>query len=157
MRHTGTVDSCFDLIRSHQLWFTMSSKHCVWHTGTLDSCFDLVRFYQQYTVISPTGDRTSIYIYISLPKRLWSRREMRISKLGRHDPGGDRVLCMSTDVTTWHIRLDWSRVYNDSLIWNRLCAMLTSGLMVEFRFGILWSLVRSSRGEIMVKTTDATS
>ncbi len=27
------------------------------------------------------------------------------SKLGRHSPGGDRVLCKSTDVTTRHIRL----------------------------------------------------
>ena len=37
-----------------------SANTCAWLTETPDSCFDLIRSHQQcYTVISPTGDRTS--------------------------------------------------------------------------------------------------
>ena len=37
-----------------------SSKHLAQHSEPLDSCLNLIRSHQQlYTVISPTGNRTS--------------------------------------------------------------------------------------------------
>ena len=61
----------------------------------------------------------NLYIYFLAHELMIIQREMHISKLGRHGLGGDRVLCMSTDVTR-HIRLNWSCVYHDWLIWQTL-------------------------------------
>ena len=58
--------------------------------------------------------------------------------LGRRMPGGDRILCKSTDVTYMIHRVHWPRIYHDWLILHRLCAMWTSSSVVEFRFCGRW-------------------
>ena len=134
-----------------------SGKHCVQHTEPLDSCFDLISSHQQciswslplrikslttecraesiplwfsgyrnwiYNIIPPLKKRK--YTSISLPMWLWLRGCVSPTILGRRSPGGDRFLCKSTDVTTRHI----------SLI-GRVFTMTST--VVEFRLCILWS------------------
>ena len=77
---------------------------------------------------------------------------MRISKLGRRSSGVDRVLCKSTDVIYKTYPINCLRIYQDGLVWHRLCVMWTSSCGVEFRLCILLSLVRSPVGDITVYT-----
>ena len=58
----------------------------------------------------------------SLPMTSWLHGSVSPTLLGRRSPGGDRVHCKNTDVTTRHIRL----IGHYSLIWHRLSEMWTS-------------------------------
>ena len=60
------------------------------------------------------------------------------------------------DVTYKIHQVNWLRNCHDKLILHHLCAMLTTSSVVEFWLCILWSLVRSRVGEIMVYTAKET-
>ena len=66
--------------------------------------------------------------------------QKHISKSGRLGPGGDRVLCKSTDITTTHIRLSGRAFYHNELIWERLCAMWTRGRVSCLHSGVADSI-----------------
>ena len=78
---------------------------------------------------------------MSLPMRLQLCRCVSPILLGRHSPGGDRVLCKTTDVTTRRIRLIGSAFTMTLLIWHNMCAMWSGSSVVEFWLCILWCWV----------------
>ena len=73
--------------------------------------------------------------------------------LGRHSPGGDHVLCKSTDVTTGHIKLI-GHAFTMTSQFDIACVQC--GPVVQWEFCILWSQVQFSVGKIMVHTADET-
>ena len=88
---------------------------------------------------------------ISLSLRLWLCRCVFPILFRRCSPGSDCVLS-NTNVTYKTHQVYWLHNCHVQLIWHRLCAMWTSSSVVEFWLFILWLLVQSPVGEIMVNS-----
>ena len=86
------------------------SKHCMrWvHWAAVSTSLIL---------ISSVKKQTNMYIYFLAHEVMSTQREMHMSKLGRCDSDGDCDLCMSTVVTTRHIRLKYVQIGKAWLWW----------------------------------------